>query len=185
MPSDWKQFLGDVPGNAQWTMLVYGPSFGGKSTFSLIFANMLARTGDVLYINSEESLKGGTLQDKLRRLKVSSQNIFFLDTNNYEDYVNELKTGKYKYVFYDSISKFAKSTGRKILEIYNEHKDYPNVSFVYILFSTKDGKNFKGDADLKFLSEITIRVENLVADCSEKNRYKSNRNHFQFNFLKK
>lgn len=173
-----------MPSNAQWTMLVYGPSFGGKSTFSLMFANVLARTGDVLYINSEENLKGGTLQEKLRRLKISTQNIYFLDTNNYSDYRHELKTGKYKFVFYDSISKFAKVCNKKILDVYNEHKEFPNISFVYILFSTKDDKNFKGDADLKYLSEISIEVRDLVADCSGKNRYKSNRNHLQFNFLK-
>jgi len=183
MGSKWREFLGNMPKNAQWTMLVFGPSFGGKSTFAMKFCPQLVQNGKVLYVNAEESSEGGTLQEKLRRLKVSPDKIYIQDSCKIDDLKTEFGSGGYKYVIFDSISKFAKFNHITVLEAYELHRDYPDISFIYILFTTKDGKHYKGESDRVFLSEVCVEVRNLVADCSLKNRYKTNRSHFTFEFI--
>lgn len=184
LPAKWRQFLGEIPRNAQWTMLITGPSFGGKSTFALKFANILTANGDVLYVNAEEFSQGGTLQEKLRRLKVSTRRIKMQDSCRMDDLHTELKAGNYKFCVFDSVSKFAKFNKITVLDVFMLHEQYPDVSFIYVLFTTKDGKTYKGESDLIFLSEVCVEVADLIADCSLKNRYKRNRNHFQFDILK-
>jgi len=180
LSSDWSMFLGELPSNAQWTILVYGPSHGGKSSFVMKFAQELANNGKLLYINAEESLEGGTLQSKLRRLNITSPKIFFYDDDDIEGIRKELSKGIYQFVIFDSLSKVAKANKQSVLDVFNWHKEFPKINFIYVLFTTKDGKAYKGDSDLKFLAEIAIEVRNGIADCSEKNRYKQTRKNMQF-----
>lgn len=184
LPVAWNKFLGDLPSNAQWTIIVYGHSFGGKTSFILKFAQQLIRNGKLLYINAEESLNGGTLQEKIRNLNISSKKISFFDDVDLEDIKSELRTGKYKFVVFDSLSKIAKTNKISALDVFNIHKEFPNINFIFILFTTKDGKTYKGESDLIFLSEITIEIKNGVADCSVKNRYKKKKINMQFDIFK-
>lgn len=183
LASAWRLFLGDLPSNAQFTIIVYGPSHGGKSSFVMKFAQELANNGKLLYVNAEESLDGGTLQSKLRRLNITSAKIFFYDDCDIAGIKEELNKNKYKFVIFDSLSKVAKANKMTALDVFNIYKEFPEVNFIYVLFTTKDGKAYKGDSDLKFLSEIAVEVRDGIADCSEKNRYKQTRKNMQFDIF--
>ncbi len=173
MPLKWNKFLGQIPSNVQWTMLLTGPSFGGKSSFALKLADMLSRSGRVLYINAEENLAGGTIQSKARALKISSPTIHFWDNCELNSIKQQIDTGKYKFVIMDSISKIAMFNQKTVMDLFMLHNDYKEqaISFISVLFSLKGGKSFKGENDVLHLAEVVIHAEDGIADCHTKNRY--------------
>ena len=80
----------------------------------------------------------------------------------------------------DENSKIIENIVNVVVEMVHYADEFPKINFIYVLFTTKDGKAYKGDSDLKFLTEIAIEVRNGIADCSEKNRYKQTRKNMQF-----
>jgi len=188
----WKDFLGELPIDSQITMLVHGPSHGGKTSFMLKLAKEWGLRYPVLYVNAEEEIGGGTLEVKLRQFKFprsrfeKRKGVYFTNhgnngDNNLDNIIKWIDTGFFKYVIFDSATKLARINNCKLKEIVDLAENYRthNINFASILFTTKDQKNYKGDSDLKYDAEMTIRVDNLIADCKEKNRYKFDKNNME------
>lgn len=189
MPAQWQRFLGDIPADEQWTMLLFGNSHSGKSSFALIFGQILSNFGKVLYANTEENLKGGTIQRKARLNNVDITKFDFLDEDpqyNYYDSFNEivkrLENGDYKYCIIDSLSEFA-MTRTEVIKTLNLKRQFPNVSFIFITHMTKDEKSFSGYATIKYKVDIAIETKDGVASCQPKNRYKFNIRNMELKFF--
>lgn len=183
LPHEWRRFLGDLPRLQQWTMFVYGPPFGGKSSFLLKFSRVLAYYGKVLYVNAEENTKGGTIQNKARLLQILSDKIYFLDDDTLESIREELGAGEYQYCVIDSISEMA-NTMNETLGIIDIRKEFPDISFIFISHADKSEKTYLGPSKLKHKVDIALLVEDSVV-YTEKNRYKRNKSDMMFNIFGK
>jgi hypothetical protein len=69
--------------------------------------------------------------------------------------------GDYQFVFIDSVSK----AGMDITEIDRLHKSFPEVSFIFIYHTTKDGK-FKGVNSHAHEVDVIIQVDKGVASST-------------------
>ncbi|OYU95633.1 MAG: hypothetical protein CFE21_10865 [Bacteroidetes bacterium B1(2017)] len=148
----YRQLIGDP--SVGFTAMVYGLPKSGKSTLCLDFANYLAaHHGKVLFCAIEEGF-GYTLKEKIERLKADHPNLFLTDR------VPE-NLGDYHFVFIDSVSK----AGMDITEIDRLHKSFPEVSFIFIYHTTKEGK-FKGVNTHAHEVDVIIQVDKGVASST-------------------
>lgn len=148
----YRQLIGDP--SVGFTAMVYGLPKSGKSTLCLDFANYLAaHHGKVLFCAIEEGF-GYTLKEKIERLKADHPNLFL--TDRVPD-----NLGDYQFVFIDSVSK----AGMDISEIDRLHKSFPQVSFIFIYHTTKEGK-FKGVNSHAHEVDVIIQVEKGVASST-------------------
>ena len=142
--------------------IVFGAPKGGKSIWSMQFANYLANHfGEVLYIASEEGFKG-TIKQKITEWTDNRTNLNFANYKGYE----EIKDGiaNYNFVFIDSLD-FAKITVEEMEQL---KRDNPAVSFVTIKQVTKDGK-FRGSQEYAHNCDIIIEIIDGIAN--QKGRY--------------
>ncbi len=148
----YRQLIGDP--SVGFTAMVYGLPKSGKSTLCLDFANYLATNhGKVLFCAIEEGF-GYTLKEKIERLKADHPNLFL--TDRVPD-----NLGDYQFVFIDSVSK----AGMDITEIDRLHKSFPEVSFIFIYHTTKEGK-FKGVNSHAHEVDVIIQVDKGVASST-------------------
>jgi hypothetical protein len=148
----FRQLIGDP--SVGFTAMVYGLPKSGKSTLCLDFANYLAaHHGKVLFCAIEEGF-GYTLKEKIERLKADHPNLFL--TDRVPD-----NLGDYQFVFIDSVSK----AGMDITEIDRLHKSFPEVSFIFIYHTTKEGK-FKGVNSHAHEVDVIIQVDKGVANST-------------------
>jgi len=185
LPEDWALFLGKLPRYDQWKMIVHGGSFSGKSSWALVLAGMLSRYGKVLYGNFEESVNGGSIQNKLNSLGLRNANIEFLKPNTLENFTRSLDEGNFKFAIIDSLSVLGNNR-KEILESFNIYKRYPKVSFIYLLHADKLEKTYIGPSAFKHNVDIAIELIETIA-ISRKNRYKDggSRIYTQFDTFKK
>jgi predicted ATP-dependent serine protease len=142
--------------------IVFGLPKGGKSIWSMQFANYLANHfGEVLYIASEEGFKG-TIKQKITEWTDNRTNLNFANYKGYE----EIKEGinGYDFVFIDSLD-FAKITVEEMEDLKLAN---PAVSFVTIKQVTKDGK-FRGSQEYAHNCDIIIEIIDGIAN--QKGRY--------------
>lgn len=175
----WYKFLGPLPIDKGWNCTVFGASFNGKSVFVLYMGMALSQFGNVLYVNAEEDTPKGTIQNKIRRneIRALKYDFDFADTTDLVEIEKLLDSGHYKYVIRDSIHALAQFNDIKPLHLWREFKRWPDISFIDVLFSMKDEKNFKGESDILHLSEFTIECKKNnaglpIARSARKNRYK-------------
>ena len=130
-----------------FTAMVYGLPKSGKSTMCLDFANYLAtHHGKVLYCAIEEGF-GYTLKEKIERLKAHHSNLYI--TDRVPENLND-----FNFVFIDSVSK----AGMDVNDIDNLRKMHPDVSFIFIYHTTKEG-NFKGVNEHAHEVDVIIQVD--------------------------
>lgn len=99
---EWKQLF-DEP-DIRFSTLIQGEAKSGKSTYCALFAQYLAQNfGRVLYISAEERLNSKTLQSRLRLCNVTSNNVRFFHEKSYDAIKKQIKNGKYRFVFFDSV----------------------------------------------------------------------------------
>lgn len=142
--------------------IVFGLPKGGKSIWSMQFANYLANHfGEVLYIASEEGFKG-TIKQKITDWTDNRTNLDFANYKGYEEIKNGI--AGYNFVFIDSLD-FAKITVDEMEELKLEN---PSVSFVTVKQVTKDGK-FRGSQEYAHNCDIIIQIIDGIAH--QKGRY--------------
>ena len=142
--------------------IVFGLPKGGKSIWSMQFADYLANHfGNVLYIASEEGFKG-TIKDKIVEWTTNRNNLKFGNFTGYEE-IKENIDG-YDFVFIDSLD-FAKISVEEMEELKAEN---PNTSFITIKQVTKDGK-FRGSQEYAHNCDIIVEIVDGVAN--QKGRY--------------
>ena len=141
----YKELIGDP--SVGFTAMVYGLPKSGKSTMCLDFANYLAtHHGKVLYCAIEEGF-GYTLKEKIERLKAHHSNLYI--TDRVPENLND-----FNFVFIDSVSK----AGMDVNDIDNLRKMHPDVSFIFIYHTTKEG-NFKGVNEHAHEVDVIIQVD--------------------------
>lgn len=142
--------------------IVFGLPKGGKSIWSMQFANYLANHfGEVLYIASEEGFKG-TITQKITEWTDNRTNLDFANYKGFEEIRNGISG--YNFVFIDSLD-FAKITVDEMEDLKLEN---PSISFVTIKQVTKDGK-FRGSQEYAHNCDIIIQIIDGVAH--QKGRY--------------
>jgi deoxyadenosine/deoxycytidine kinase len=141
----YKDLIGDP--SVGFTTMVYGLPKSGKSTMCLDFANYLAaHHGKVLYCAIEEGF-GYTLKEKIERLKAHHSNLYI--TDRVPENLND-----FSFVFIDSVSK----AGMDVNDIDSLRKMHPEVSFIFIYHTTKEGK-FKGVNEHAHEVDVIVQVE--------------------------
>lgn len=152
----WLDFIGSPSKN--FHALVFGKPKQGKSIFCIKFASYLAENfGRVLYVAAEEGI-GPTLKQKLTDFQVNSKNLDIAGFREYDKIADSVESGRYKFVFIDSVN-YAKISVEQ-LELLK--KENPNVAFITIQQSTKDGK-FRGSQEFAHNCDIIITVESGIA----------------------
>ena len=142
--------------------IVFGLPKGGKSIWSMQFADYLANHfGNVLYIASEEGFKG-TIKDKITEWTTNRSNLKFGNFTGYEQIKNNVDG--YDFVFIDSLD-FAKITVEEMEELKALN---PKTSFITVKQVTKDGK-FRGSQEYAHNCDIIVSIENGIAN--QKGRY--------------
>ena len=141
----YKELIGNP--SVGFTAMVYGLPKSGKSTMCLDFANYLAtHHGKVLYCAIEEGF-GYTLKEKIERLKAHHSNLYI--TDRVPENLND-----FHFVFIDSVSK----AGMDVNDIDALRKMHPEVSFIFIYHTTKEGK-FKGVNEHAHEVDVIVQVE--------------------------
>ncbi len=143
----WFQILGAVPRDEQWIAVLSGEPGSGKSTLAMQMTNVLPGKA-TLYNIAEEHLKTGTVQNKLLNADVPAH-VFFGNSTEW-DSVKQV-AGKFRFVFLDSISKMRIPNQK---EFFRELKSFAPTSFVLLVQTTKDRKDYRGDAALMHDADI-------------------------------
>lgn len=158
----WKEFIGEPA--IGFAAIICGMPKNGKSHFAVQFANYLsANHGRTLYIASEEGYSA-TFNQKLKLHKAFNDNLFTSDAKGFEQIAKIIETGKYLFVFIDSINKAGLNN-----ELMEKLKaKFPNTSFLYVIQSTKGGK-FRGSQELEHNCDVVVEVVSGIA--TQRGRY--------------
>jgi predicted ATP-dependent serine protease len=179
LPKKYKEWIEFVPINAQWTMGVAGQPGAGKSSWLLEFGAILSKHGKLLYANFEENVAGGTIQQKVKTMKVlekypwAKNRMEFLESEKWSDLESMLKTGKYKYVIVDSVSKIKGKGKLNTTQILNLKDKFKDVSQVFVYHYRKDGKGFKGESDYEHEHDYFVEIARGGDAKFIKNRFKT------------
>lgn len=179
LPKAYKNWIEFMPCNAQWTMGVAGKPGAGKSSWLLKLSAILSKHGRVIYSNFEEDVAGGTLQQKIRDMKIitsfpwAKTKVEFLENERWSELVKRLNTGKYKYCIIDSVSKIKVRGKLKTEEILSLKRQFPKVNLIFVYHYRKDGKGFKGESDFEHEHDYFIEIERGGDAIFIKNRFKT------------
>lgn len=155
---------GDFIGNPAvgFHAIVFGLPKGGKSIWSMQFANYLANHfGKVLYIASEEGFKG-TITQKIQEWTDNRSDLNFANYKGFEEIKNGIS--EYDFVVIDSLD-FAKISVEEMEQLKSLN---PETSFITIKQVTKDGK-FRGSQEYAHNCDIIIEIIDGIAH--QKGRY--------------
>jgi len=155
---EWLSVFGRLGRN--FTMMIHGEPFNGKTVLLLKFSKYLAENfGKVLYVSSEEH-SSPTMTKKINEWLMP----FPLRLHFAENLVNP-EISEYDFVIFDSVN----DLGMSVADFKTVRKENPDVAFIFILQHTKDGK-FKGGKDWEHLAEVVGEVVKGVL-MTTKNRY--------------
>lgn len=142
----WLQLIGDP--SVPFKAMIWGTGGSGKSTLAIEFARYLAGTLNkrVLYVANEEGA-GATLHEKMTRLNAFHPNLFITKTL-------PSRLVEYDFVFCDS----ANSMQMDLLKFEQAAKLYPDLSWVLLFQTTKDGK-FLGEKNWQHAVDVEVYCE--------------------------
>lgn len=147
-----------------FSMVVYGESGQGKSTWVIEFANYLAEHhGRVLYNSSEERISQ-SLKRKL--LKYDSDNFAIAECQSYKALKTAVRGNGFKFVVIDSVN----DMDIKPNQLNELTEMNPDKAFIFILQATKQGA-YKGSSQIAHDADVLIRLENYQP-IVEKTRFK-------------
>lgn len=139
-----------------FSAIIWGLPKGGKSNFSIRFADYLQEYfGNVVYIAAEEG-ESVTLQEKIKA--IGGSKVTFAENKDRQSIREYLLEKHCDFVFIDSINNAG--IDNEFLELLK--KDNPSKSFISIVQATKGG-NFKGDQALTHNCDFIIKVVAGVA----------------------
>ncbi len=165
------EFLGEV--SEKFCIMLFGLPGRGKSYFSLIFADQIARSAKTCYMCFEESPQHPTFTKKLMDCKLKSKKMVY-----HIDHAPDVDKTAY-YIKKNNISNFILDSATQarwgLIELKILKDAVPGI-FLFVLQSTKDG-NFCGDNRFEHLCDISIESIWGVATL-RKNRYGTNEQSF-------
>jgi hypothetical protein len=156
--SFWLALFGRPERN--FTLMVHGEPFNGKTLFLLMFAKYLAQNfGYVLYVSSEE-FGASTMTDKITNfVNPKPVSLHFIDS------LQGVDLSPYDFIILDSVNDLdLKPTDYKDIV-----KEYPDKGYILNLQHTKAGK-FRGGKDWEHIPAIVAEVSKGNITLT-KNRY--------------
>ncbi|MFN8359317.1 MAG: helicase-related protein [Candidatus Kapaibacterium sp.] len=160
-------------------MMIWGRQGSGKSSLTLMVAEDLSNAGNTLVVLTDEKTASGRIGQTIGRLNINARNILFNDKMDYSRMREFLtKNPQVEFVIIDSINEL-NVPEESIVDLMN---DYPNVSFVFVCQSTKDGKNHSSFSNLAYKVDTEIMVENLKAVAK---KHRDGRTGIEFSILDK
>jgi len=156
----WKEHQGELERSG--SILIYGGSGHGKTTYALQFMKSLCKLEKVHYNTVEEGMKASFKRNlKLNGLQFIS-NQYTFQSEYYEDTVARLQRKRQpKIVFIDSVQYFFRGKKRedyfKLLEL------FPDTLFVFISHLQKGGPKGAIAEDIQYDSQNVVRVQDFKA----------------------
>lgn len=153
LSDEWKQYLGEVA--TSFEMIIWGPSYSGKSSFINEFVAELARvTKSVLLVNLEEGFSKTSKDKALRSRLAEIGGIRFANhETTYPKLVEYLqKPRSPKVIVIDSLQYFAMT----YIEYKKLKEMFPRKTFIFI--SHADGKLPDGKTGKKIRYDVGIKV---------------------------
>ncbi|MBK6420460.1 MAG: helix-turn-helix domain-containing protein [Ignavibacteria bacterium] len=148
-------FLGSLPLNRRFSILVGGASGAGKSSITLQITSALSRHGPVLYCSSEERIDTGTIGTRAEQVGVEDADIDVVEVSVIDDIRRHLSDGFYSYCVIDSINELVMSPAEaKVLM-----DEFPDVSFIFIAQADATEKATMGGARWRHLVDIRLWCE--------------------------
>ncbi len=141
-------------------ILIHGKQGSGKSSLGMILSEDVSKHGKVLHLLKDEKYKSGRIGQMLGRLNIDARNIMFnfkMDYNRLREFL--LNNPDIEFVVIDSINEMQVQE-EHIVNLLNE---FPDISFILIAQSTKDGKNHSGFQNLAYKVDTEIQVAKRVA----------------------
>ncbi len=163
----WKEHLG-TPQQGACSILIYGFSGNGKSSYALQISKMLCQQGQaVLYNSLEEGMKL-SFKRALERNNMKGVSNFRFVSEEFEAFEQRLiKKRQAKIVVIDSVRIFfRKKSKQQIAEFMSRYKDT-----TFICIAGAEGKQPEGVAakEIYYLSDVVINIKDFEAVC-KKNR---------------
>lgn len=161
---DWDGFLLETLGNCErnFSMLIWGQSAQGKSTFVMMLMKELMQYGKI-YFNSIEQGEGLSLQQASERLgltEVKATEISIGNKHSYSQMVKTLEKNRANFVIIDSID-YMGLTADQYRELRSQ---FPNKAFIMISWEGYGKKpQTQAGKDIRYMSDIKCRVDSGVA----------------------
>ncbi len=155
----WREFMGNP--ECKGSIIIWGKSSNGKTSFAVQFANYISTFKKVLY-NSIEEGDSGTLVESFKRagVTVDNKNLQVLDKESLKDLRERLSKHKSPdVIFIDSVQHWRVNA----VECKTLATDFPDKLFIFI--SHADGSEPKGETavSVKYDANIKIYVCHFVA----------------------
>jgi hypothetical protein len=148
---EYTDLLGNIDGKC--TIMCYGSSGSGKSTFVLKLSDYLAgKYGKVIYNSHEEKLNK-SLQQRVQNYNISNPNLYFAPGWDFETLMDKILKLKYRVVVIDSVQ-YMKFTYEQLIEL-KERFSRRNILLILVSFGSTLGKTDGADK-LLFASDIKM-----------------------------
>lgn len=159
----WKELIGKPA--VTFHMVIHGVPGQGKSTFSLLFADYLAKNfGNVLYASSEEG-HNKTMKDKCVLNRMDNPNLIIGDFRSPEEILEEVEPNQFHFIVIDSLN----DLGMGIEQLKEFREVYSNSALITVSQSTKNGQ-IRGSQQIVHDCDVEIRVNKGIA-MANKNRF--------------
>lgn len=146
-------------------ILMYGPPGSGKSTLALKIAHSIAMIEHpVVYLSAEEPPGSTTLRNRLERLELFSDQLFFTDEHNISRLLNICHQVGSEWLIIDSLS---------VMSFLNEDIEAlksMGLNTLLICHATKDGQYYIGSSLWGHLVDAIITTKDLHYQLT-KNRF--------------
>lgn len=159
----WQEAFGN-PGRKGKVWIFYGEEKNGKTWFSILFADYLAKSEPILYVSAEEGLEE-SFQDVLMRANVDAENKKFkaIGKGVTLQELDEYLSTRYapKIIFIDNVTVYQdelKNGGLK--KLLDKHQD---KLFIFVAHEER-GEPYTATAKMiKRLADRIVRIQGLVA----------------------
>jgi predicted ATP-dependent serine protease len=167
----WKDFLGNLPSNSGWSILLTGGPGTGKSTWTLMLCEQLANIGTTVYCFAEETIEAGTIQERADLAKIRNRQFYVPVVTKITEIRDMLQSGQFRFCVIDSINCIDDATDDEVMALV---KEFPDIGFVFIAQTTKDRRSARGRGTNEHMAYVVLK--SVVKGTSryiitEKNRY--------------
>jgi antirestriction protein ArdC len=154
------------------SFFIYGPGGSGKSTFTLLFSDYMAKKGNKMLYVAGEQFGTPVFSKMLKRLEIEDSKNFVIVKS-----IQTLPLKGFDFIVIDSKD----SLNFELNDFIALKKNNPNLSFVILSQATKDG-GFTGSEKWRNEVDTLLYCENLIVHSNlDKNRWGGSA---QFSILK-
>jgi hypothetical protein len=163
LSKEWREAIGPIGEGV--SMIVWGDSGSGKTTFCLKLALELCRFGKVYY-NSMEQGKSDGFKEGLKRLdfnNIPASKVSFGNRDSWEDCKAKIRYNKARFVILDSIDylKFTAEDFKLLTERYKKR------TFIVVSHGDKYPKSAHAD-EIRYMVDVKIKLKHGVATADSR-----------------